>query len=65
MKAEIDVTYRITLEVPDNDEILKEYESVDDMVLDIASYRFNSVHPMMKRLTAFDCQVENVEITEL
>ncbi len=41
MNIELEVTYRYQLEIDENNDIVKEYESIKDLLYDCASYRFN------------------------
>lgn len=45
--VEVTVTYKYELEIDDNNEIVKEYESENDLFVDCASYRFGTGLPVI------------------
>lgn len=48
-KVEITVTYKYELEINENDSIVKEYKSENDLLADCASYRFSDILPVIKK----------------
>ena len=46
-KIEVTITYKYEIEVNDNDDIVKEYENDNELINDLASYRFSPVLPVV------------------
>lgn len=46
-KVEVTVTYKYELEIDDSNEIVKEYESENHLLVDCATYRFGTVLPVI------------------
>jgi len=61
-KVEITVTYKYELEINENDKIVQEYESENDLLVDCASYRFSEVLPV---IGAGGLKVLNIELVEV
>lgn len=47
-KFKLEVTMIVEVEIDQEDEIVKEYESTDELLSDIVSYRFSPVLPVMQ-----------------
>ena len=45
---EVTVTYKYEIQIEENNPIVKEYESENDLLVDCASYRFSDVLPVIK-----------------
>lgn len=61
-KVEVTVTYKIQLEIDENDSIVKEYESENDLLLDCATYRFSDILPVINE---GGVKVKDIEIIEV
>ncbi len=46
-KLEVTLTYKYEIEVNDNDDIVKEYKDDNELINDLASYRFSPVLPVV------------------
>lgn len=46
--VEVVVTYKYILEIDQNNPIVKEYESENEMIVDCASYRFLNILPVLE-----------------
>jgi len=46
-KVIVNVTYKYELEIDENDSIVKDYESENDLLVDCASYRFSATLPVI------------------
>lgn len=46
-KIHMEVTMMVTVEIDEQNEIVKEYESLSELLNDIISYRFSSVLPVI------------------
>ena len=46
-KIKLEVTMLVDVEIDQTNDIVKEYESTDELLSDIVSYRFSSVLPVM------------------
>jgi hypothetical protein len=58
---EIKVTYKYEIEIDENNGIVQDYESENDLILDLASYRFSEVLPVMKE----GVKVKDIELVEI
>jgi hypothetical protein len=45
---EVTVTYKYEIRIEENNPIVKEYESENDLLVDCANYRFSDVLPVIK-----------------
>lgn len=61
-KLEIEVTYKYQIEVDDNDDIVKEYEDDEELVNDLATYRFGSVLPVVQENAI---RIKDIELVEV
>jgi hypothetical protein len=61
--VEVTVTYKYELEIDDNNEIVKEYESEKELLVDCASYRFGTGLPVIGDGGVKVMDVELVEVS--
>ena len=47
-KVKVKVTYEYEPEINENDGIVKDYESENDLIVDCASYNFSDILPVIK-----------------
>jgi len=59
-KIEIEVSYKYTIELDETNEIVKEYESENDLIVELASYKFSEVLPVMKAIKVKDIELISV-----
>ena len=62
-KVTVNVTYKYELEIDENDSIVKEYESENDLLVDCASYRFSDILPVIKEGGVKVNDIEMVEVS--
>ena len=62
-KVTVNVTYKYELEINENDSIVKDYESENDLLVDCASYRFSDVLPVIKEGGVKVKDIEMVEVS--
>ena len=58
----VEVTYKYELEIDDNNEIVKEYESENELLMDCATYRFGTGLPV---IGDGGVKVKDVELVEV
>ena len=62
-KFKLQVTMIVEIEIDQHNDIVKEYDSTDELLSDIVSYRFSAVLPVMNAVKA-DFQETTFEILE-
>jgi len=62
-KFKLEVTMIVEVEIDQANDIVKEYDSTDELLSDIVSYRFSPVLPVMAAVKA-DFQESTFEILE-
>lgn len=60
---EVTVTYKYEIQIEENNLIVKEYESENDMLVDCASYRFSDVLPVIKEGGLVVRDIELIEVS--
>jgi hypothetical protein len=56
-KITVDVHYQVTMEVDTDDDIVKEYESQNELVSDLVHYRFSTLPVLQKGVKINDIEV--------
>lgn len=62
-KVTVNVTYKYELEIDENDSIVKEYESENDLLVDCASYRFSATLPVINNNGVRVKDIEMIEVS--
>ena len=62
-KFKLEVTMIVEVEIDQENDIVKEYETTDELLSDIVSYRFSSVLPVMAAVKA-DFEESTFEVLE-
>lgn len=57
---ELEITYKYKIEVDETNEIVKEYESENHLLYELANYQFSEHLPVMEAVKVLD-----IELTEI
>ena len=61
-KKKVKATYEYEIEIDENNEIVKDYENENDLIVDCASYRFSDVLPVIRHRGV---KINNIELVEV
>ena len=61
-KLEIEITYKYEIEVDETNDIVKDYETDEELVQHLADYRFGTVLPVIQ---VGAVQIKDIELVEV